>query len=332
MNNTPRRKLDDERSIPLIGMGTSRIIDKIMEGEVVIKENNIKDVIYQSIKDGVRLIDTAYKYGNEKQVGDGIKQALDENICKREELIIIGKVWLNFRNDPEKALRQTLKKLKLEYIDVYMDHWPSGDDLRTEEEIEKEKKKNPGLEVGRFNNVSIYEFWPKMEKLVELGLTKSLGVSNYNIQCLSNLLFFCKIRPVMNEIEYHLFYIQKNLKEFCDRENIAVISYYPLPRGNGARMAIIDQPEFDIFENDLIKSLAEKYKKTPGQIILNWHYCQGTIPIPSTSKTDRMKENLESLKFKLDDEDVKKLSKHFKQMSLKRFCGCKRFFGVNVLA
>ena len=147
MNNTPRRKLDDERSIPLIGMGTSRIIDKIMEGEVVIKENNIKDVIYQSIKDGVRLIDTAYKYGNEKQVGDGIKQALDEEICKREELIIIGKVWLNFRNDPEKALRQTLKKLKLEYIDVYMDHWPSGYDLRTEEEIEKEKKKNLDLKL-----------------------------------------------------------------------------------------------------------------------------------------------------------------------------------------
>ena len=332
MNNTPRRKLDDERSIPLIGMGTSRIIDKIMEGEVVIKENNIKDVIYQSIKDGVRLIDTAYKYGNEKQVGDGIKQALDENICKREELIIIGKVWLNFRNDPEKALRQTLKKLKLEYIDVYMDHWPSGDDLRTEEEIEKEKKKNPGLEVGRFNNVSIYEFWPKMEKLVELGLAKSLGVSNYNIQCLSNLLSFCTIKPVMNEIEYHLFYIQKDLKEFCEKENIAVIAYYPLPRGNGARMAIINNPEFDILNNDLIKKLVKKYKKTAGQIILNWHYCQGTIPIPSTSKTWRMKENLESLDFKLDDEDVKKLSKHFKQISLKRFCGCRRFFGVNVLA
>ena len=84
MNNTPRRKLDDGRSIPLIGMGTSRIIDKITEGKVVIKENNIKDVIYQSIKDGVRLIDTAYKYGNEEQVGVGIKQALDEKICKRE--------------------------------------------------------------------------------------------------------------------------------------------------------------------------------------------------------------------------------------------------------
>ena len=330
MNNTPRRKLDDGRIIPLIGMGTSRIIDEIKEGEVVIKENNIKDVIYQSIKDGVRLIDTAYKYGNEEQVGDGIKQALDEKICTREELIIIGKIWLNFRDDPEKALNQTLKKLKLDCIDVYMDHWPSGDDLRDEEEIEKEKKRNP--ELGRFQNVSIYEFWPKMENLVNKGLAKSLGVSNYNIQCLSNLLFFCKIRPVMNEIEYHLFYIQKNLKEFCDRENIALIAYYPLPRGNGARMTIIDQPEFDIFNNDLIKSLAEKYKKKPGQIILNWHYCQGTIPIPSTSKTWRMKENLESLKFKLDDEDVKKLSKHFKQMSLRKFCGCKRFFGVNVLA
>ena len=103
-----------------------------------------------------------------------------------------------------------------------MAHWPTGEDLRTKENIEKDK-------LGKFDMISIYDFWPKMEKLVELELTKSLGVSNYNIQCLSNLLSFCKIRPIMNEIEYHLFYIQKNLKEFCDKENIAIIAYYPMP-------------------------------------------------------------------------------------------------------
>ena len=169
-----------------------------------------------------------------------------------------------------------------------------------------------------------------MEKLVELGLVKSLGVSNYNIQCLSNLLSFCKIRPVMNEVEYHLFYIQKNLKEFCDRENIALIAYNPFPRGFFTKRAIIDNQEFDIFNNDLIKSMAKKYKKTPGQIILNWHYCQGTIPIPSTSKTWRMKENLESLNFKLDDEDANNLSEHFKQMPLKKFYVFKNIFRVNI--
>ena len=318
-----QRTLPDGRKIPLMGMGTSKINQFKINGE----EGNIQEVIYQSIKDGVRLIDTAFKYENEKEVGEGIKRALDDNICKREDLIIIGKIWINFRNDPETALRKTLKNLQLNNIDVYMDHWPSGRDHRTKEEIRKDK-------LGKFEMISIYEFWPKMEKLVEKGLAKSLGVSNYNIQCLSNLLSFCKIRPIMNEVEYHLFYIQKSLKEFCDREKIALIAYYPMPFGHGAKKLIFEeqQKEFNIFENEKIKELAKKYKKTPGQIILNWHYCQGTIPIPSTSKPFRMKENLDSLNFKLEDEDVKVLSKHFKQISLKKFCGCKRFFGVNELA
>ena len=199
--NNKIRKLDDGRIIPLIGQGTSRIIDEIKEGNKLIsKTGNIKRVIYQSIKDGVKLIDTAYKYGNEKEVGEGIKQAIDDKICKREELIIIGKIWLNFKKDPEKALRETLKKLQLDYIDVYMDHWPSGKDFRDERQIEEDRRKT-GL--GKFDDVQIYEFWPKMESLVEKGLAKSLGVSNYNIQCLSNLLSFCKIKPVMNEVEYH---------------------------------------------------------------------------------------------------------------------------------
>ena len=323
--NNKARKLNNGMVIPLMGMRTSRTIDKIISGGVIIKENNIRDVIYNSIKDGVRLIETSYKYGNEREVGEGIKMALDEGICKREDLIIIGKIWINFRNDPKKALRETLNKLQLDYIDVYMDHWPTGEDLRKEKD---ERRNYP----GKFNTVPIYDFWPKMENLIDKGLARSLGVSNYNVQCLCNLLTFCRIKPVMNEVEYHLFYIQNQLKCFCDKENIALIAYYPMPRGYRAKTAIMENPEFDIFKDQLIISLSKKYEKTPGQIILNWHYCQGVIPIPSTSKTYRMKENLDSLYFKLDDEDVENLSKHFKQISLKKFCGCKRFFGVNLLA
>ena len=206
-----------------------------------------------------------------------------------------------------------------------MDHWPTGEDLREKKEIEKDP-------LGKFDTISIYDFWPKMENLIDKGLARSLGVSNYNVQCLCNLLTFCRIRPVMNEVEYHLFYIQNQLKYFCDKENIALISYYPIPGRIGERLVINEHPELNIFKDQLIISLSKKYEKTPGQIILNWHYCQGVIPIPSTSRIDRMKENLDSLNFKLDDEDVENLSKHFKQISLKKFCGCKRFFGVNLLA
>ena len=313
-----RRKLNNGLEIPLMGLGTSHIA-------------NPAEVVYNSIKDGVRLIDTAYRYKNEEEVGKGIQNALKDNLCKREDLVIIGKVWARFREDPEKALEESLQKLQLEYIDIYMDHWPTSSDHRGKKEIDEEPDEE---DKKRFEMVSVYEFWPKMEQLLEKGKVKSLGVSNYNIQCLSNLLSFCKIKPVVNEIEYHLFYIQKTLKEFCDKVDIAVISYYPMPRGNGAKIYIRVHPgtEFNIFENQLIKDLAKKYNKTSGQIILNWHYCVGVIPIPGTSKIDRMSENLKALDFKMKDEDIQKLSKHFKQMSLKKFCGCRRFFGFNVLA
>ena len=202
------RKLAYGLEIPLMGLGTS-MIETIIENEGTPQEKIIStpaDVVYHSIKSGVRLIDTAYKYGNEKYIGEGIKRALDERICKREDLIIIGKIWIAFRNDPDKALRETLKKLQLDYIDIYMDHWPSGKDYR--EDLE-----------DRFEMVSINEFWPKMEKLLEkkeekngkiVQKVKYLGVSNYNVQCLCNLLSFCRIRPIVNEIEYHLFLYKRN--------------------------------------------------------------------------------------------------------------------------
>ena len=299
------KKLNNEKEIPLMGLGTSRI-------------ENPAEIVYSSIVNGVRLIDTAVKYGNEKEVGEGITKAIKEGICKREDLIIMGKVWINQRNDPEKALRESLKKLKLDYIDIYMDHWPSGKDYNE----------------NSFKMVPVYEFWPKMEELVDKKLAKSIGVSNYNIQCLSNLLNICRIKPVVNQVEYHLFYIQKTLKEFCDKQDIAIISYYPMPHGNGVRMLLLDKnnSEFDIFQDSLIKELSIKYKKTEGQIILNWHYKSGVIPIPSTSRKERMKENLEALEFEMENEDFEKLSNHFKQISFKKFCGCRRFFGVNVLA
>ena len=339
----------NKNEIPFMGLGTSRIVD-------------VENIVYEAIKNGVRLIDTAYKYKNEKDIGKGIKKALDKGLCKREDLIIMGKVWINYRNDPERACRETLDNLNLDYIDIYMDHWPSGKDYRDTDIVKKKAKelKERGNDIGidypikdKFEMVSIYDFWPKMESLVEKGLARSIGVSNYNIQCLCNLLSFCKIKPIANEIEFHLFYIQKNLKEFCEKQDIAIISYYPMPLGNGAKMLIKDNPnnpEYDIRNDTYIKELAEKKTKekekevTIGQIILNWHIKVGAIPIPSTSQKDiydekdkdkllksRTAENLDAINVNLSDEEVDKLSHRFKQRSLKKMCGCERFFGINVL-
>ena len=297
------RTLNNGLEMPLIGLGSSRI-------------SNIVDVVYNSIKDGLRLIDTAFKYGNEAEIGKGLKKALDDKLCKREELFIIGKIWIDHRSDPESALKNTLEKLQLDYIDLYMDHWPSGNNYTDPNNIKEQ--------------VPIFEFWPKMEELVEKGLARSIGVSNYNVQNLLNLLDICKIRPLVNEVEFHPYYYQKNLKDFCDKENITLIAYYPLARGNGARTYIKEHNgEMDIFKEKVVEDLVKKYNKTPGQIILNWIIKQGIVAIPGTSKVDRMKENMEALYFEMDEKDMESLCCFGKKM---KFCGCKRFFGYNIMA
>ena len=296
------KTLNNGLEMPLMGLGSSRI-------------KNIVDVVYNSIKDGLRLIDTAFKYGNEAEIGEGLKKALDDKLCKREDLFIIGKIWIDDRKDPEAAIKRTLEKLQLDYIDLYLDHWPSGNNYA-----------NPDAP----KQIPIFEFWPKMEKLVDKGLTKSIGCSNYNVQSLLNLLSFCRIKPVANEVEFHPYYYQKGLKDFCDKENIALIAYYPLAKGNGAKTYIKEHNgEMDIFKERVVEDLVEKYNKTPGQIILNWHAVQGVIAIPGTSNPNRFKENLKALDFQIDDEDVEKLGQFGKKM---KFCGCRRFFGYNIMA
>ena len=296
------KRLNNNLEIPLIGLGTSRV-------------KNVEEVVYHSIKDGVRLIDTALLYKNEEDIGKGIKRAIDDGLVKREELFIVDKLWIDDKSNPEKALIDALKRLNLDYIDCYLDHWPCGNILLKD----KESK-----------TISIFEFWPKMEELVDKGLTKSIGCSNYNVQSLLNLLSFCRIKPVVNQVEYHPYYYQKGLKDFCDKEDIALMAYYPLAKGNGAKNYIKEHDgEMDIFKEKHVKTLAKKYDKTPGQILLNWHLHQGIIAIPSTSKCDRMKENLESQYFEMREKDVQKLYKYGKKM---KFCGCVRFFGYNIMA
>ena len=258
-----------------LGLGTAQIGNT----------KNISEVVYNSIKSGIRLIDTAEVYGSEVGVGLGIKKAIEEGIVKREDLFIITKCYPYSKNDPENAIKNSLKNLKLDYVDLYLDHWPAFVEIN-------EKGEN-------YNLNPMHILWPKFESLIEKKYTKNIGVSNYNVQSLVNLLSFCKIKPFANEVEFHPYLYQK--------ENIKIIAYNPICKGNYDYHKGKEKLNLDLLNEPIIKELSNKYKKTPGQIVLNWEINKNVIPIPATSKTTRMKENLGALEFTMDESDIKKI-------------------------
>ena len=318
--SSKRLKLNNGLEIPIMGLGTTRLrnlddANKSLKGDERMKD--VEEVVYSSIKHGTRLIDTASKYENEVEVGKGIKKAIDEGIVKREDLFVITKMWPDEKEDPEKALKQSLERLQLSYVDLFLDHWPSGKCYNGK---------------NNFKLISVKDMWPKMEKLVEENLTKSIGVSNYNVQNLLIVLSICKIKPVVNEVEFHPYLYQKDLKEFCDLENIKIVAYYPLIKGVNYKSRftkIMNEKKLDLLNEEIVKNLANKYGKTVGQIILNWHVHLGVIPIPGSANPERMKENLAGIDFKMEDKDYDLISSLDKQF---RFCDGIGIYGIDIFA
>ena len=318
--SSKRLKLNNGLEIPLMGLGTTRLrnlddANKSLKGDNRMKD--VEEVVYSSIKHGTRLIDTASKYENEVEVGKGIKKAIDEGIVKREDLFVITKMWPDEKEDPEKALKQSLERLQLSYVDLFLDHWPSGKCYNGK---------------NNFKLISVKDMWPKMEKLVEENLTKSIGVSNYNVQNLLVVLSVCKIKPVVNEVEFHPYLYQKDLKEFCDLENIKIVAYYPLIKGVNYKSRfpkIMNEKKLDLLNEEIVKNLTNKYGKTVGQIILNWHVHLGVIPIPGSANPERMKENLAAIDFKMEDKDYELISSLDKQF---RFCDGIGIYGIDIFA
>lgn len=241
-------------AMPYFGLG----VFKSQDGKEVI------DAINFALDAGCRHIDTAAIYGNEKGVG----KAIAESGIDRNDVFITSKVWNSDQGyySTIEALHTSLEKLKMDYIDLYLVHWPVKDKTA--------------------------DTWRAMEYLYNKGLVKAIGVSNFLQHHLQDLLISASIKPMVNQVEFHPYLVQQELIDFCNKYDIQFESWSPIMRGK-------------VFEIELLNQIAKKYGKNEAQIVLRWNLQKGIIVIPKSVKKERIESNAQLFDFEIDDEDIK---------------------------
>ncbi|MED6205320.1 hypothetical protein PIB30_016702 [Stylosanthes scabra] len=283
----PNVVLQSSFSMPIIGLGTAAESNTTQP---------IKQAVLEAIKLGYRHFDTASLYGSEHALGEAIAEALQLSlIASRDELFITSKLWLP-DNHPHlviPALQKSLQTLGLEYLDLYLIHWPMS--------------AKPGIWEIPFQQQNIVPFdlkgvWASMEECHKLGLTKSIGVSNFSIKKLQDLLSFATIHPAVNQVEMNASWQQKNLTEYCKTKGIIVTAYSPL----GAKGTLWGSN--DVMDSELLKEIAQAHGKTVAQVSLRWLYEQGVTFVVKSYNKERIKENLDIFDFSLTNDDNQKIS------------------------
>ncbi len=263
----------------------------------------VKDAVIEAIKCGYKHIDCAAIYGNEKEIGEALTFVFSNNIVKRDELFITSKLW----NDQHKeedvlpALKKTLSDLQLEYIDLYLMHWPVA-----------MKKDAEQAEFLSLEDVPLLETWNAMIDAKNKGLVKHLGVSNFSIKKINHLNENSNHKVEMNQVEIHPFLSQNELKTFCDKEQILMTAYAPL--GSTDRNSKKDS-EPNPLTNEIISQLASKKDCSNAQIVIAWLQARGITAIPKSTNKGRIQENLNADKIELNNEEMKQmndLDKHYR--------------------
>ena len=271
------------------------------------------DLLQAAIQVGYRHLDCACDYGNEAEVGAGIRAALAAGLCRREDLWVTSKLWNAFHAEEHvrPALERTLKDLGLDYLDLYLVHFPLAQRF-----VPFEKRYPPGWFFDpeaasprmEFAKVPLHETWAAMEELVDSGFVKSIGVCNYGTAMLRDVLGYCRIRPQVLQIELHPYLTQEKLVRFCHEEGIAVTSFSPL--GAQAYYSInMAKPGESVLEEPVVKEAARRLGKTPAQVLLRWGAQRGTAIVPKTEHVERLKENLAIFDFELSVEEMAAIGK-----------------------
>ena len=257
------KTLNNGVKMPVVGFGVFQVKD----------EEECKRVVLDAIDAGYRLIDTAASYTNEDAVGAGVKRAIAEGICTREDLFITSKMWVQDMQNYEmakQAIDASIEKSGLEYFDLYLLHQACGD---------------------------YFSAWRAMEDAYKKGLLKAIGVSNFYPNILTNFCEIVKVKPVVNQVELHPYYTQEKALETMKYYNVVPEAWAPLGGGR-----------YNPFEDEMLKRIATKYNKSVGQVILRWNIQRGVIVIPKSTHVERIKENIDVFDFELNEEEMKQIS------------------------
>ncbi|MFV5900784.1 aldo/keto reductase [Staphylococcus gallinarum] len=249
-------------TMPQLGLGVFRVEN----------DDTAKDAVKHAIVNGYRSIDTALIYGNEEHVGLGIKEGIAEAGITREDLFITSKLWLTDYGQDNVAAgyQKSLDSLGLDYLDLYLIHWPGTDEA------------------------VMIDTWKGMEALHEAGKVKNIGVSNFTEDNLETLKAHTSIKPVINQVEFHPYLTQRNLRNYLASENIQAESWSPLMNA-------------EILTDETVNDIAQELGKSPAQVVIRWNIDHGVVTIPKSITPHRIDENLNVFDFSLSTEQIERI-------------------------
>ena len=294
-------KLNSGYTMPLVGLGTWKS-----------KANKVSEAVLVAIQSGYRHIDCASDYENEAEVGSGILNAVSSGIVDRKDMFITSKLWNTFHQpeDVRPAFMSSLSKLNCSYIDLYLMHYPTGEN-----------------ENGKtcVSDIDYVVTWKAMELLLKDGLVKSIGVSNFNLFQLNRILKECSIVPAVNQIENHPYLTEEKMINFCQSRNIHVTAYSPL--GSLDReWASAGDPS--LFQDQKLIELAKAYNKSVAQLVLRFQLQRGLSVIPKSINSEHIQDNINVFDFEISIDDIKTISslnKNWRAMDVSWIKGNKYF-------
>ncbi|XP_071957934.1 aldo-keto reductase family 1 member B7-like [Antedon mediterranea] len=288
--------------IPTIGIGTfveNQYVSKGGHGEVAA-------AVRTGIDLGYRHIDTAWMYNSEAEVGCAVKDKIKDGTVTRQDLFIVTKLWRNFfsRDEVRNAFDRSLKELDLDYIDLYLMHCTTG--LRKFSNNPRQHYPDAEDYSPYFDETDYVDTWKEMEKLVDAGLVKSIGVSNFNIEQLERILAIARHPLAVVQIELHPYLSQSDYLQFCKQRNIVVTAYSPLARGGQPHVKTPKPVALN--ENPIITRIALKHKKTPFQVVLRYELQLVVVVIPKSTNHKHILENFQVFDFNLSKEEMEEVA------------------------